>query len=105
MTEHVCSRKYVLSSKGTFHIGILWNRRRWSVFELSAVTVTTTSSNHPGALSKEKTTSRYTLPLFGYQPQSFANGENWDVCYPYEIGGRNLHPQKEPSSWLEGETI
>jgi len=43
--------------------------------------------------SKEKTTNRYTPSLFGYQPQSFANGENSDVRDPYEIGGRNLHPR------------
>ena len=66
MTEHVCSRKYVPSTKRTSHFVILWNRRRWSVVEPSAIAVTTTSDEHPGAHSKEKTTSRYTLPLFGY---------------------------------------
>ena len=32
-------RKYVPYTKGTSHFGILWNRNRWSVFELSAITV------------------------------------------------------------------
>ena len=41
MTEHVCSRKYVPSTKYTSHFGIVWNRNRWSVFEPSAIAVNT----------------------------------------------------------------
>ena len=32
-------QKYVPSTKGTSHFGIVWNRNRWSVFEPSAITI------------------------------------------------------------------
>ena len=41
MTKHVCTSKYVPSTKGTSHFGIVWNRNRWSAFEPSAIAVNT----------------------------------------------------------------
>ena len=44
MTERLL-QKYVPSTKGTSHFGIVRNRNRWSVFEPSAITVSENSEN------------------------------------------------------------
>ena len=44
MTEYVCSRKYVASTKGTYFS----LRDLWSVFEPSVIAVTTISGDHLG---------------------------------------------------------
>ena len=56
--------------------------------------LTTTRGEHNTPM-----TSRYTPSLFCYQPRSFTNGEISEVCRPPDIGGRNLRPRKESSSW------
>ena len=53
MTEHVCSRKYLPSTKGTSYFGVVWNWNRWSVFEPSAIAVN---------IRKHVTTTRVDVP-------------------------------------------
>ena len=113
MTEHVYSRKYVPSTKSISFFGILWNRSRLSIFEPSAIVVTTSFDDHLGGHNthfKEKTTNRYTLSLCCYQPQRIANGENSDVRYPYEmaeeicIPGRSQTRGRKEKSYKNGDS-
>ena len=71
MTEHVCSRKYVCSTKATFH----WNfmepeqtRSKWSVIEPLVITVPENMWRQPKWTFQGKENNRYTL---SYQPQGF----------------------------------
>ena len=74
-------------------------KSKWSVTELLDHSGNYHIWKSPRGTLQGKDHQQVYSPLFGYQPQSFANGENLDVRYPYEIGERNLHPRKEPSSW------
>ena len=59
--------------------------------KISKTFVWKTSGDHPSGHN----TLKLTPSLFGYQLQNIANGENLDVNDSSEIGGRNLHSQKE----------
>ena len=70
-----------------------------------AVTVTKTSGGTGDGHSKEKRPAGILSPSAVTIPRDSVNRESSDVRDSSEIGGRNLHPRKEPSSWEEGESI
>ena len=79
MIERVCSRTYVYSTKGTSHFGIVRNRSRLSVFEPSAIAVTTTSGDHPGWTFQRKGPTGILSPSAVTEPRESVNEESSDV--------------------------
>ena len=90
---------HVPYTKGTFHIGIEWNRNRWSVFEPSAIMIFENIWRPSGVdITPRWRAGKHSLSL----PLPALEFRQWrELGYPRpsEIDGRNFYPRKESNSW------
>ena len=102
MIEHVCSRKY----GSTFHfMEPEQTKSKWCVIESLAVTGPKTSGDHRVDIPGKRDNQVYTPSLQLPPPGIRSMERNRTYRYTYEIGGRDFHLRKNPSSWEKGERI